>query len=253
MLPSPPPIQWWVKEFSLREQDRLVLVNGEWLNDLHISAAQQILKMEFQEVGSLQSTLLGLQLKFQPIQSKAAQIVNFNGHWVCVSTIGCGPGHVNVYDSLYSATPPALVKQLCCLLQTKEKQLTINVMEMQAQSGGNDCGCFAIACATALCHGENPSTLVWSQTKIRGHLHTCLSKRKMQLFPAKKKAQHKLENNWIKKSITVPVFCCCRGPADRKGMLQCAVCLKWCHKKCCNIPATAFKKNVVWKCPSCKH
>ena len=57
---------------------------------------------------------------------------------------------------LHSSVCGAEVRQLCCLLKTEESHLTINVMHMQSQVGASDCGCFAIDCATALCHGQNP-------------------------------------------------------------------------------------------------
>ena len=159
--------------------------------------------------------------------------------------------HINVYDSLYSTTPSALVQQLCCFLKTQEKQVTINLMEMQSQSGGSDCGCFAVASAAALCQGEDPSCFVWSQEKMRGYLLDCLTERKMHPFSAKKKMKSSTLSTWVKKTVTIPVFCSCRGPANRKGMLQCVKCSEWFHKTCCNIPASSFRKNVVWKCPTC--
>ena len=160
--------------------------SGKWLNDLHISAAQQLLRTDFPNIQGLQSSLLGVHLKFQPINTNCVQILNFSGHWACVSTIGCTSGHVNVYDSLFSTPPSSLVKQLCSLLQLKESHVVVNMMSMQSQSGGSDCGCFAIASATALCHGQNPSSLKWIQSMMRQHLLTCLTDRKLTPFPFEK-------------------------------------------------------------------
>ena len=244
------PTRWWVKQLSLREQDRHALTTGDWLNDLHISAAQKLLKAAFPNIGSLQSPVLGERLQFKPAATAFVQILNFCGHWACVSTIGCKPGHVNVYDSLFSTPPASLVRQLCCLIQTKEAQLTVNMMEMQSQVGTSDCGCFAIACAAALCHGLNPSSLTWAQTKMRDHLDKCLTDGQLTLFPGKKKT-NKSRAPDVKKTCTFPVFCSCRAPADRKGMLQCRECSEWFHRKCANISSSLFKKNVVWTCPSC--
>ena len=194
--------------------------------------------------------MLGERLQFKPAATAFVQILNFCGHWACVSTIGCKPGHVNVYDSLFSTPPASLVRQLCCLIQTKEAQLTVNMMEMQSQVGTSDCGCFAIACAAALCHGLNPSSLTWAQTKMRDHLDKCLTDGQLTLFPGKKKT-NKSRAPDVKKTCTFPVFCSCRAPADRKGMLQCRECSEWFHRKCANISSSLFKKNVVWTCPSC--
>lgn len=67
---------------------------------------------------------------------KATVYRSFSGHWACVSTIGCNPGHVNIYDSLFPSPPASLVRQLCCLLQTKETQLTVNMMHSRHKLGG---------------------------------------------------------------------------------------------------------------------
>ena len=127
-------------------------------------------------------------MNFQPMKSGSVQTLHFSSHWACVATIGCDHGHVNVYDSLFSAPPSSLIQQLCCLLKTKESHLTINMIEMQSQAGVSDCGCFAIACVTALCHAHNPSSLVWAQKKMREHLANGLTKHKLTPFPAAKKA-----------------------------------------------------------------
>ena len=47
-----------VEDFSLTEKDKMTLRKGEWLNDLHIHIAQQLLRADFPEVGSLQTPLL---------------------------------------------------------------------------------------------------------------------------------------------------------------------------------------------------
>ena len=53
---------------------------------------------------------------------------------------------------------------LCC--NREESHLVINMMNMQSQSGGSDFVCFAIASATALCDGQNPSSLKWIHCMI---------------------------------------------------------------------------------------
>ena len=146
---------------------------------------------------------------------------------MCVCNPGhVNPGHVNIYDSPIPSLLASLVRQLCCLLQTKETQLTVNMMHIQTQTGGSDCGCFAIASATALCHGQNPSSLIWIQSKMQQHLSVCLTNRRLTPFPSKKSASKNSSN--VKQTCTFPVFCSCRMPADRKGMLRCIQCTEWC-------------------------
>ena len=90
--------------------------------------------------------------------SEGIHILNYQKNWICISTIECKPGEVNVYDSLFSNLPQSAVHQICNLLHTKQSKLTIHTMDMKS-----DCGLFAIACAVALCFGQDPCTMNWTQ------------------------------------------------------------------------------------------
>ena len=49
----------------------------------------------------------------------------------------------------------------CSSLNCQTSNLTVDVVNCQAQQNGNDCGLFAIANATALCNGIDPSLILW--------------------------------------------------------------------------------------------
>ena len=51
----------------------------------------------------------------------------------------------------------AAVDQILQLIQLPKDAVTINCKTMQVQEGDDACGTFAIAVATSLWHGENPS------------------------------------------------------------------------------------------------
>ena len=56
------------------------------------------------------------------------------------------------------------VKELIAdLLQWKGKYITIRFCDVQWQVGGNDCGIFAIAFATAICNRDEPASIVFDQ------------------------------------------------------------------------------------------
>ena len=64
---------------------------------------------------------------------------------MCVSSIGCDLGHINLYDNLYHDS---------VLTQEVEEQtndflgvclVALNPMPVQQQTNGSDCGIFAIA------------------------------------------------------------------------------------------------------------
>lgn len=203
--PSPPQTKWWVQSLGLTQHAKVVLESGQWLSDQHISAAQALLEKQFPVTGGFQCTLLGSLLQFSPFDSASVQILNFDKHWVCISTLGCIPGHVNVYDSIYSTPTSSLLRKICNLLCTKESTLTVHMMDIQKQEGGSDCGCFAIACATTLCYGENPCQIRWQQEEMRTHLGKCFTINKLTLFPSVELPRQLSQD--IKQTLNFPVFC----------------------------------------------
>ncbi len=87
------------------------LLNGKWLSDLHINAAQELLSRQFSLLGGFQSILE--QYK-QPIKnlSNAIQTLNVGkNHWTVLTTINDSDDnqsdtnecpHARYYDSQYS-------------------------------------------------------------------------------------------------------------------------------------------------------
>lgn len=60
---------------------------------------------------------------------------------------------------------------------------TVLMIETQKQEGSNDCGLFAIAIATAIVHGADPTRLRFDQVAMRNHLVQCFKDGVMTLFP----------------------------------------------------------------------
>ena len=52
----------WIQcgNIILSQRDKLALRNGKMLSDMHINAAQQLLKKQFRDINGLQSTLYQL-------------------------------------------------------------------------------------------------------------------------------------------------------------------------------------------------
>ena len=71
---------------------------------------------------------------------------------------------MNILDSLYASLPTKACEQVAALLHSKLLLLRICYRDVAAQSGGDDCGCYAIALAEALCHGEDPVSLDFKQS-----------------------------------------------------------------------------------------
>ena len=84
-----------------------------------------------------------------------------------------------MYDSLYGRVSKNIQNQVCALLRTQLNSITLQMMQAQVQTGGSDCGLFAIATATALCHEIPPSNTMWDQCRMMAHLIKCFENGKM--------------------------------------------------------------------------
>ena len=115
------------------------------------------------------------------------QILNLaNNHWITVSTVGCVPGVVNVYDSLQLGLSTSVKRTIANLLHTNKPTIVVQQARMQLQSGGSDCGLFAVATATAICTGQNPENIQFNQRLMRQHLLKCLEEKLLLPFRSTK-------------------------------------------------------------------
>ena len=104
-------------------------------------------------------------------------------HSVCVSSIGCPPGTVKLFDSLYHDIISQEVEdQVKDLLADSFQKLEYT--PCQQQTNGSDCGVFAIAFATSLVLGSTPQDMTSDIAKMRPHLVTCLRAGAMTQFPS---------------------------------------------------------------------
>ena len=160
------PNKHWVSINSIRltNEDKMT---KEWLNDNHISAAQSLLKQQHPDVSGLQpSTLQYTQMFDVHSNREFVQCLNLaDNHWTTVSTVGCVPGVVNVYDSLNYGLTTSIERTIANLVHTDKPTITIQRAPMQLQRGGSDCGLFAIASATAISNGQSPRT--FNSTRVR--------------------------------------------------------------------------------------
>ncbi len=126
-------------------------------------------------------------------EKEFVQVVNVCGnHWLALSTIGCQQSAIRVYDSMGGRLPKATLKLVADLLQSGDKAITIEFVDVQQQRESNDCGLFALAFITSLCCGVEPSTVIYQQNAMRQHLLACIEGKKLKPFPstsAWKKAQ----------------------------------------------------------------
>ena len=172
-------------DLQLSKADEKKLVEGGWLNDKHMEFAQRLLKQQFPSLGGLQSTLLQCRKETQKGISRGVQIVHSRGnHWIVVSTINCKQGEVLVFDSLYTSIDESTKAIITSVFQAPDNgTLTIRYVNTQKQADTNDCGLFAIASATAIAFGSDPSNHIYHQGEMRSHLHQCFVKGLLTQFP----------------------------------------------------------------------
>ena len=135
-------------------------------------------------IEGFQRTTLGPIKNFDIVTGEFVQILNTgNYHWVCVSSIGCQRGMVNLYDSLYhDVIEMEVTDQVQSLMA--DSFIGITNKPVQQQKNGSDCGIFAIAFATSLVYGSNPQDFTFDIPKMRLHLLQCLKNEMITMFPS---------------------------------------------------------------------
>ena len=86
---------------------------------------------------------------------------------------------------LYMPLDKIIAQVLQPILETHE--ISVNLMSMCKQVGSTDCGLYAIATATAIAFGIDPTTIIFSQDEMRSHLGLCLERSRLEPFPVRKK------------------------------------------------------------------
>ena len=182
--------QWLqIEKCILTPLDRSLLVEGKWLNNHHINFAQCLLRKQFVTISGLLLTLL--QGKKQQIKIKnGIQIIYLNNrlHWCVASTISCAKIEVKVYDSVFSS-PNSEMRTVCLNLFDISKKPKLTYEPVQKQEGGDDCGVFSIAFATALVHNHNPINVQFVQSIMRLHLLRCFEQQLLTPFTARELAR----------------------------------------------------------------
>lgn len=129
----------------------------------------------------LQDPLLGPFRQFRRVSNPFVWILHRgNHHWVCISSTGCSDSIVNLYGSLYQNVISKEVEDQAINLVGADSFSGLNVVPIQQQRNGSDCGVFAAAFVTALVHGVPASLLEFDTTKLRNHLCECLKAGKLE-------------------------------------------------------------------------
>ena len=155
----------------LTSTDKDTLINGLELNDKHMTYAQMLLHQQFPHIIGLQSTLLQQKKPSCPLE---LQIIHSrNNHWIVCSTINSLPWQVDIYDTLFKSLDHNTTTVVHNLFGD---ELEANMVPIQKQVGGLDCGPFAIAIATSLAFDVPPQNRQFNQQVMRQHIVDCFQK-----------------------------------------------------------------------------
>ena len=235
----------------LQEHKSNILDKKGWLFDTEIQAGQILLKKQFPLIDGLHDPSVKGHL-VEPASTEFVQIVNVGEHWLCLTSIGVPcPGAVRVFDSLYRKPNATAAEHAChILLHTGDQVMFINE-KVQRQMGSSDCGLYALAFATDLCHGIDPtSPRSYDQALMRQHYVECPEKGRMAPFPSS--TRRVIYHNDQKRTL-VQIFCGCRLPNDKKEYVQCFKCSGWYHLDCERVPDWAVNSKRKWQCQKCKN
>ena len=155
-----------------------------WFDGTIIHQAQICLKKINPNIEGFQRPTLGLCNNFDVVGGEFVQLLHTGGnHWVCLSSIGCPKGQVNLYDSFFhDVICDDIEQQAQDLLGDEFRKLS--VVPVHQQLNGSDCGVFSIAFATSLVFMDDPKIMQYDIPKMRGHLIKCLKSGQMEQFPA---------------------------------------------------------------------
>ena len=151
-----------VDGIKLNKTQKDILSSTGWLDDKIVNAAQSLLRKQFGLVG-LQNTTLGYTLTHDIMRKQFVQILhNGQDHWLTVSTIGLQSSYINIFDCMYSTLSSFCKDQICALLFANDKVVNVQFIDADKQENTYDCGLYAIAYATSVCHGDDVSQMKYN-------------------------------------------------------------------------------------------
>lgn len=201
-----------------------------WLEDDEMDRASKIIKHTNSDINGLEDVCVISVGHGTKCKGDFIQFVHAHGnHWVTATTVGCNPGVIRVYDSMYRNFDKSCLKLIHGMAPVDETTpVIIELAKFQKQRTKADCGLFAIAAAFSLVGGNNPSTDRYDCEQMRAHLHTCLKQNVLLPFPV----YNGTISSQQQKMHSVVICCSCKDllnlSAD-KTTLQCESCGKFCH------------------------
>ena len=230
--------------YALKDSD-VDVPSGTWLGCDTITAFQRLLQNCHPYIDGLQDVLLSQTNGFDIIHSQFKYYRLPLGHY-SICNINSSDGVINWYDSLHCNPGEKAQETIASIIHSARNEIVINVMNVQRQQNGSDCGVFALAFATTLCEGSDPTEMAYDHSKMRSHMASCFDALEPQPFPVVKQTTRR---KTVLKSVAYKIYCQCRLPAKGK-MICCLKCKKWFHCACVMVKKEEAEK-MRWSCADC--
>ena len=155
---------------NLKFADKDLITQNKQLNDAHMTYGQHLLKLQFPHINGFSSTqTIHRQAPYCHTDHVIQIFFTRSCHWIVASNTFSGDGDVS--------------KDTHDLISHLFKGSNISVVQPQEkQSGTKDCGLYALAFATSLAYGHNPSTVTYNQAMMRKHIIDCFENKKIVPF-----------------------------------------------------------------------
>ena len=143
----------------------------ESLDDRIINYAQELIKRQYKDTDGLQDTVWR---RFATFDGKFVQVLHVNNnHWICVA--GNKNNEVSVYDSMSGNLSKDTVYVIARMVKCEDEELMVKLMPVQHQMNSNNCGLFALAFATDICHWKYWSlrTVLRRNKSVSARIHVC--------------------------------------------------------------------------------
>ena len=139
-----------------------------------------LLREAFPAVDRLQNLKQSMSFSVPNFEFVQFPLVNKN-HWLVISNIGEKMDTVCIYNSMQNRHDGECLSLVARYVQCPDSHITIKVMNVQLQDNGYACGELAVAFATSLIHGEDPTQLHYKE--LCSHLKNCVDKYSITPFP----------------------------------------------------------------------
>ena len=266
----------WIQrgDIVLTQQHR-AMIHDE-LDDTIVAASLALLRIKDQD-GQYSGLLAPSKLAAVQFEGRHAvdlvqvmKVVSDNAaRWICISTVGCQPSAVDVYDCAFPSAlgeediySHAVKMQISALLTLPldQQSFTLHSKPVVQREGAVASGLFAVAFATDLIHHRSVLGTL-DQKLLASHLESCLSSGCLVPFP--KSDDDACMHISPPFAVEIPIFCTCRLPysetrdSDDDLMVMCSAqsCqIQLYHLRCVGSTASERERarRSSWYCDWCK-